>query len=193
MAKQLPWTVFWSALNDLDALEGFSERMNLPAEMALEVLMHNIEARQPIGHDEQQKGGTGRVSDRLGHTPIEKGWREDVTAVGDGIKIRVKNISQHFAPVVEGAARHPIYGNPQMIFWWGDPHPWPAPEVSYSGIPMGPGVYAFEFIDHPGQSGNPFVRTAKQVSLPEMRRRIQIGVESYIQDMLESAGLRRVK
>ena len=181
-----------SAIQDLADLEGYAERMRLPAEMAMEVMMHHLEAQQPLGHDEVQEGGTGKVSDRLGHTPIEKGWREEVRLLGDSVSIKITNISEHFAPVVEGAVDHPISGTKgSLVFWWGSPHPWPAPEVSYTGLPMGPGLYAFPGVDHPGQQANPFVKNAKDLAVPGMTDRIRSGTVHYIWDTLEDAGVRR--
>jgi hypothetical protein len=58
---------------------------------------------------------------------------------------------------------------------------------------MGPGLYAFPGVDHPGQSANPFVRDAKDRSLPGMRDRIRSGTEHYIWDIFLRAGLRRKK
>lgn len=194
LAKKVPWTRIMSAIADLASLEGYAERMRLPAEAAMEVMMHHLEAQQPLGHDEVQQGGTGKVSDRLGHTPIEKGWREEAELLGKGVHIKITNISEHFAPVVEGAIDHDIDGTRgSLVFWWGDPHPWPAPEVSYTGLPMGPGLYAFPGVDHPGQPPNPFVRNAKDLAEPGMTDRIRSGTEHYIWDTLAAAGLRRVR
>lgn len=193
MAKQVPWTRIMSAIAELSSLDEYADSMRLPAEMAMEIMMHHLEAQQPIGHDEVQAGGMGKVSTRLGHTPIEKGWREEMVLGWNWITAKIQNISQHFAPVVGGAADHPIPGKPRLTFWWGEPHPWPAPEYSYTGEKMGTGLYSFPGVEHPGQKPNPFVKISKNLAMPGMTERISLGTEHYIWNVMSSAGLRRIK
>ena len=180
-----------SMLNDLEALDDFSESMDLPAELALEVFMHHIGAEQPIGHEEV--GYVGSVSARLKETPVSDGWRQEIEAIKRGVSAKVRNVSEHFRWVVGATKRHDIRGRPKVRFWWGDPHPWPAPDYSYTGLPMGPGWYSYGFVDHPGTAENPFVRKARSLAKPGMTEIVRRGIDIYIDRVITSTGLRRIR
>jgi len=170
--------------------------MNIPARLAMDVLMENVVKGQPHGHTEYDPRGyyaVGTVSQRIGHTPIEDGWRTETDYTDDGgLSMRVRNISEHIRYVVSGAAPHPEpKTGPYVFFWWGAPQRWPAPEYhDKTGEKMGPGYYKFPMVTHPGQAANPFFRDAVARSRPRMSINIKNGVADWIADTMWRYGLR---
>jgi len=181
-------------MTNLETRMEFSEEMELPATMALDTLMRNIVATQPHGHIEHDPMGyyaVGTVSERIGHTAIEDGWRTSVEQVDGGVKTQIKNISEHIKHVVLGSPVHPIPdAAPFVFFWWGTPQRWLAPSVSYDGEKMGPGYYKFPVVIHPGQEANPFIPDAVGESIPEMKVAIKAGVSGWIRNLMWRHGLR---
>lgn len=188
------WHKIQSALQDLEEKEGYAEQMEPLAVLAMETLMANITREQPYGHVELDGSGYAvyakperyTVSERIGHTPIEDGWRTEITREGDGLKMRLRNISEHIRYVILGAKPHlePKTG-PFVFFWWGAPQRWPAPEFNRrTGRKMGPGYYKFPTIDHPGQDPNPFVVRAKEQSKPGMAQGIFSGTAEWIRTIM---------
>jgi hypothetical protein len=187
LPKKNLWTKLYSAVADLESKRDFSEQMELPATMALDTLMHNIVARQPHGHVEYDPKGyyaVGTVSERIGHTPIEDGWRTSVEPVGNRVRTQVKNISEHIKAVVLGAEVHLIPDTaPHVFFWWGKPQRWPAKAET------GPGYYKFPVVIHPGQQANPFPADAVSESIPDMKETIKVGVGDWIRNLMSRYGL----
>lgn len=199
MPKRI-WTKLYSLVAHLEELGDFSEEMSLPAAMAMSTLMQNIEKRQPHGHIELDDKGYAvyakepryTVSSRIGHTPIEEGWRTSNEEIDGGRRVQIKNVSEHIEHVVLGAPPHPEpKTGPHVFFWWGYPQRWPAPEYNReTGRKMGPGYYQFPVILHPGQAANPFVRDAIQESIPGMRDAVVFGVTGWLRRAMSRFGLR---
>lgn len=196
------YTRLSAALKALDEGEGFEDAMVRHAEIMRDHLMKMVVLYQPYGHEEwdpdshyRRPADAKTVSDRIGHTAIEDGWRFAVEPhVGEpGIKLQVKNVSEHILAVVRGAKRHEIPGNPKLHFWWGEPQQWPAPEShGVTGAPMGPGYYTFSWVDHPGQDPNPFMTLAKDAARGDMAETAKAGVGEYLTELMSASGLRRV-
>lgn len=185
------WMKLYSAMIDLERKRDFASVLEFPAAMAMNALLVNITKRQPHGHIEYDPRGyyaVGTVSERVGHTPIEDGWRSGVsTDENDDVGFTIRNISEHIRWVVWGAEEHFIPEDaPFVFFWWGKPQPWPAPSVNkHTGEEMGPGYYKFSMVDHPGiKKPNPFISEAKEDTRGDMRHEIKHGVETWIMALL---------
>ncbi len=190
------WHRLQSVLEDLEQREGYVEQMEPLAMLAMETLMANITREQPYGHEEYDPDGyyaVGTVSERIGHTPIEDGWRTEITeGEGGRIKMRLRNISEHIRYVILGTPPHPEpKTSPFVFFWWGAPQRWPAPEFNRrTGRKMGPGYYKFPMINHPGQDPNPFVARAKDQSRPVMAQGIRLGTAGWVRAVMRRFGLK---
>ena len=193
MPKKNLWTRIYSALADLNYKFDFAEEMELPAAMALDVLMKNIIKQQPHGHQEYDPKGyyaVGTVSERIGHTPIEDGWRTSIEHTENGLKTQIKNVSQHISVVITGTEKKE-YSIPSMapsvFFWWGRPQRWPPLDGRDPGYRRFPLVHP---VTHPGQEENPFVARALHGSIPDMKHSVSWGVRGWLRRLMSNHGLR---
>ncbi len=200
--KEWWYTKLSRVLAELGEGEGFEDAMVVHAEAMREQLMEMIAIFQPYGHEEwdpeshyRRPADARTVSDRIGHTAIEDGWRYTIGPHGakPGVSLQVSNVSEHIKYVVFGAPRHEIPFDPKVHFWWGDPQRWPAPDYDAEGKPMGPGYYTYSFISHPGQEPNPFVKKAKDAASGNMADTAREGVAEYLTEMMAKNGLNRIR
>jgi len=183
-------------LADLEEGVGFNRAMAAYAETVREQLMQRIVQEQPYGHEEMDAWGHAvyakppdyTVSNRIGHTPIEEGWRIEAEGFDDrvGLRLKISNVSQHIKYILEGSPPHDIFPrrHPYLFFWWGAPQQWEPPD----GLPAD--YYRMFSVEHPGQPQNPFVRRAKNLARPEMTDTIKTGVTEYIANLMADSGLR---
>jgi len=174
-----------AALSMLTSRYGFEERLTPVGSRLLDMLMREIYQRQPIGHVEKIYGR--KVSERLRHTSIEDGWRPQLEASDDLIKVTVGNISEHVSWVIRGTQhKEPMVSEKGMFFWWGDPHRWPPKD----GKPPGP--RRMYIVNHPGATKNPFVWEASVSVKPDATEEIRNGMVQYIRHVMSEAGLKEI-
>lgn len=180
----------------LSGLGGFEDYAEKAGELCTQTMLRYIVLEQPYGHIEEFYGDT--VSNRLRHTPIADGWRPETERFWDagsaGAVVRLKNVSEHIRWVIEGTQKHDYlipYGGDgprKLLFWWGEPHRWPAKDGEEAGLRI------FKRITHPGiVQGNKFVERAADAARPEMSEAVKTQVSNYIRDFMISNGLKEVK
>jgi hypothetical protein len=65
--------------------------------------------------------------------------------------------ARHALAIERGARAHPIYGNPDLSFWWEEKGKWFVPGAEYY---RQPGLVSV--VNHPGNDAQPYLRPAYQ-------------------------------
>lgn len=183
--------VFQNALDKLNSTEDFQQAMDEPQRLAAATFLYYIEEVQPLGHTEhpfeiggKSYGGT-TVSERLGHTPIQDGYRTVVEKIDGGSSLKISNVSQHIKWIISGAPKHDEpRGFGWLVFWWGEPQRWPAKDRR----PAGPRVRGH--VDHPGIIPYNFPRIAAESAAGPIEDGYVAGVSGYIRNAMASSGLK---